>query len=376
MKIKNILSRVLDWSEVAKTQLILSFSVFMDLGLLPLINRFIDHPLANQSFLLKAQYYLIAFVLIGLTLIWIGHLLKKYNKYQRFYTYFSLNYYSISLMFTAIAVGILNITNGVIFIGTCLIGMILFPRKVVYSGIITTSVMFIVAILLTLHGTISYAPAIRPHSVFVPELEHFYIINSTIYTLAYCFVTVWLLDLCLQSWHEKNQLIKELSNVDVLTGLMNRRGLENFLASIKNEQISANYGLIILDIDDFKSVNDQHGHFAGDHVLKFVSSALKNLARNGDLLIRYGGEEFIILLPHTSLEATIRLANNIKNYLNHQKISINSATNLNITASFGITHSGDSVSRFEELFKTADQHLYQAKALGKNQVYAAERIDL
>jgi diguanylate cyclase (GGDEF)-like protein len=118
------------------------------------------------------------------------------------------------------------------------------------------------------------------------------------------------------------------------------------------------FALILLDLDDFKRVNDERGHQEGDGLLRRVAQYLKTHVRQGDLVGRWGGEEFVVLLPATDLLGAERLAERLREGI----------AALGVTASFGVAlYQGD----LQGLFLRADQALYQAKALGKNRVARA-----
>jgi diguanylate cyclase (GGDEF)-like protein len=145
-----------------------------------------------------------------------------------------------------------------------------------------------------------------------------------------------------------------------LTGLPNRRALEMALERevARVERGERPFAFILLDLDDFKRVNDEKGHKEGDRLLKEVAQYLKTHVRQGDLVGRWGGEEFAILLPATDLLGAERLAERLRAGLQ----------GLGTSASFGVAlYRGD----LGELFQQADRALYRAKALGKNRVARA-----
>ncbi len=161
-----------------------------------------------------------------------------------------------------------------------------------------------------------------------------------------------------------NRKITELMRTDSLTGLANRRYFEErfeeaFSLARRN---SFPLSLILLDLDHFKQVNDTYGHDAGDRVLKIMGSILCELGRLEDLPARFGGEEFIVFLPHTDADGAIALADRVRNTISHTDILENGYT---VTASAGVARfeAGDSN---DGLIKRADDALYRAKSLGRN----------
>lgn len=162
-----------------------------------------------------------------------------------------------------------------------------------------------------------------------------------------------------------NQKILELMKTDPLTGLHNRHHfLENLKDSIKTAiRYSYPLTLIMGDLDHFKEINDEFGHDAGDTVLKAFAGIMMESCRSSDYLVRYGGEEFIILLPHTTLEQAVNVAEKIRIKLKNGNI-IKGRT---ITASFGIALSGKGDSELS-LIKKADTALYRAKGNGRDRI--------
>jgi len=159
--------------------------------------------------------------------------------------------------------------------------------------------------------------------------------------------------------------IKKISVTDKLTGLYNRHHLDKELEDIKNmiKRYDSPYGFILLDIDDFKKVNDYYGHHTGDLVLKEFSSLLEKFTRETDIVGRWGGEEFLIIVPFTNEESILKVANNLK-----KRIEIYDFSKVGlVTSSFGVTLSRDSDSA-ESIITRADDALYKAKNRGKNAV--------
>jgi len=158
---------------------------------------------------------------------------------------------------------------------------------------------------------------------------------------------------------------------DPLTNLWGRR---HFNEILKQEVETSNrYGqalsLIILDIDDFKRVNDGHGHNAGDVILKELASVLKNNQRGSDVYARWGGEEFLVLMPGTSLDDAIITAERLRKGIEEASFSYVN----NLTSSFGVAEYKSKFENdsFNKMLQRADHALYQAKQKGKNCVVSA-----
>ena len=165
------------------------------------------------------------------------------------------------------------------------------------------------------------------------------------------------------------QKLMEMNLKDALTGIHNRRSLE---ISLKEEiERHKRYGnplsLIMFDIDFFKKVNDTYGHQCGDFILQQISATTQKSIRSHDILARYGGEEFCCLLPETSLEAAVNLAERFRKNIS-QKTYRYQDTNVEVTISLGVSTLTEETATGEMLLKKADTGLYAAKNAGRNRV--------
>ncbi len=163
----------------------------------------------------------------------------------------------------------------------------------------------------------------------------------------------------------QNVELERLATTDPLTGCMNRRSFfSRFEPAWKEaEKTGLPISCIMVDIDHFKSVNDTRGHATGDEVLKAVASILRTMAREGDVVSRFGGEEFCILLPNTTLDQASQVAEQFR-----RKIASETIEGLSITASFGVSERSLGALEPSQLLDQADQCLYVAKESGRNQV--------
>ncbi len=166
------------------------------------------------------------------------------------------------------------------------------------------------------------------------------------------------------------QEVKELeknSNLDPLTKIFNRRALDTYLERVcAKGDLKHELHLLMLDIDDFKKVNDIHGHIAGDKLLIYLTKLLKKTLRDGDKLFRYGGEEFIIILNRIKEDSFFEITQRILESVRSNRL-IYKGKSLCVTVSIGATryHKGDTPTA---LIERADRALYKSKNSGKNQI--------
>lgn len=163
------------------------------------------------------------------------------------------------------------------------------------------------------------------------------------------------------------QELEESSNLDSLTKVFNRRALTSYLSTVcEKGSIQSNLHLLILDIDDFKLINDTHGHIAGDKILIFIANMLRKTLRDGDKVFRYGGEEFIITLNRVDQSECQEIGNRILKLISSNQL-IYKGISLNVTMSIGATsyYAGDVP---DKIIARADKALYRSKHSGKNQM--------
>jgi diguanylate cyclase (GGDEF)-like protein len=169
---------------------------------------------------------------------------------------------------------------------------------------------------------------------------------------------------------EANERLRHMSRTDALTGLDNRRYLEQQLEHMyaHAERLSEPLSCVMCDLDRFKSVNDEHGHHAGDAVLKEFARILKHEAREIDQVGRFGGEEFVILLPGTVLDAAVTFAERVRKALESHTFVFDGGS-AKRTVSFGVAGwPHPRIQSCDQLIRAADDALYVAKETGRNRV--------
>ena len=174
-----------------------------------------------------------------------------------------------------------------------------------------------------------------------------------------------------------NELLEQLSFTDGLTRLHNHRYFQDRLRIEvrRSDRTGEQLALLLVDIDDFKALNDRHGHAVGDQVLRQVGSVLNESVREADLPARYGGEEFVVLAPHTGKVGALALAEKLRGAISRSRFEAegpSGASAQHVTVSIGVSVYGGDARR---LFNDADRALYQAKATGKDCVVFVGDVD-
>jgi diguanylate cyclase (GGDEF)-like protein len=170
-------------------------------------------------------------------------------------------------------------------------------------------------------------------------------------------------------------IVERQALVDGLTGIANRRGCEDALVHeiARSDRLAAPFTLVVADLDDFKQINDRYGHDAGDDVLRETASVLRHTLRESDLAGRWGGEEFILLLPGTDAEGGAQLAERVRAALRERSFRGRDGAVFGVTCSFGVAQHRPGEGE-RPLFSQADRALYEAKRLGKDRVELTPRI--
>ena len=176
--------------------------------------------------------------------------------------------------------------------------------------------------------------------------------------------------------YKLNRSLESIATIDSLTGVLNRRGLED--ASIKMQdickRINLSMAVLLIDIDFFKKVNDNYGHLVGDDVLRHIAKTISSILRSSDVLGRYGGEEFCAFLPNTTESDALGLAERIRAGIESSPIQLSLGVTLKTTVSIGVADSVRAGYDFKGLLATADSAMYGAKNGGRNRVMSYTQI--
>ncbi|XID75090.1 GGDEF domain-containing protein [Alkanindiges sp. WGS2144] len=366
---------ILNWSPLNKSLLMLSMGILIHATWLVWKLYVYWHPglwpFVNTSTL---KYYILInmaalpiLVLVMLLCWW----MRSFNNAQVILPYLCVLTYGLSMVHEAYIVGIMSPATSLTLVVSVIIGLLLFRRLLVYSTLTIILLIFSWIMYKTIQGNLPYAP------IFIDIISS----DSSRATVFWAFTMLWLvlpiliggvflLEVLLSQWRQREKNIRELSRIDPLTGLYNRRTLYDFLTLLQRRQTSTPqlHSLILLDLDFFKKINDTHGHIVGDKILVEAAKVLKATIRKQDIVGRFGGEEFIIVLTNINPQQTRQIAERCRNGLMTINIYNDQHEHIEVTASFGITYFDNQLTSIDEALKQADQALYQAKASGRNQV--------
>ena len=183
------------------------------------------------------------------------------------------------------------------------------------------------------------------------------------------------LDQAKEQIHAQREQLEQLQadvGVDFLTKVPNRRAFDDRLREemSRAQRYGSTFSLMVVDVDHFKNVNDMHGHQAGDRILRAIAHILDEQKRASDHLARYGGEEFVVLLPETSAERAMALAEKTRQKLEGSRFRYGRST-IRVTVSIGVGDFDAARDNWDDLFARVDQALYEAKRKGRNQVQMA-----
>lgn len=204
---------------------------------------------------------------------------------------------------------------------------------------------------------------------FIPNLKNAEIYESLQYILYFarhCFLTI-------KKWEEVSKL-STLIYIDDVTGLFNQRKLMMDLdESIRKYQVyKESFSVLFLDLDHFKSVNDGHGHMVGTRILLNIAELLKEVVRDSDLLYRYGGDEFVIILHNADVNIAKVVGQRILDAFKRRKFDLDENNKKILSSSIGVATYPDHANSREDILKIADKMMYEAKNHGRGQVRLAK----
>lgn len=297
--------------------------------------------------------------------------------WQKYYKFLAVTSSTVSLAFAGHMIGAFSIACGIVLMSGVMIGLMLREEHLVYFEVsLAMCILFGMTVLSSL-GYVKYStifiggPTGSDHPstewlvtmlvVILPILSLFFYIARIVFNQR-------------QSYEDK---MVEMANIDPLTHINNRGCLmdcfQNELDRRKaRSSVDSTVSCIIVDLDHFKNINDSYGHQVGDEALVAVADILKQVTRERDIVGRYGGEEFMMVLPDTDLNTAHLIAERCRKEIINVQLDID-GHRLSMTASFGVSAANTGCLR-NDIIKAADKALYKAKESGRNCVVLAEPI--
>jgi diguanylate cyclase (GGDEF)-like protein len=300
---------------------------------------------------------------------------------SRLFQFVVMQYYGLSLISMGYFIGLLSFPAGIMLAGSPLIGLIFFEIRIVLWSVGVAMLAFLGYAYATALGHLAYAPLIADQLSPYHPATPFWMFSYYNFVLPTMAVALLLADQTLGRWRQRGEQVAELSRTDALTAVHNRRSiLRQLERALARDGQAAPLTVALLDLDHFKRINDAWGHPAGDRVLQEAARTLQACLRHSDAIGRYGGEEFLLVLPGTTLDGATILAERCRQRLAELLLFGEDGTRIPVTASFGLACSVDgavpdgtdtataAIAAADRLIRRADAALYRAKAGGRNRV--------
>jgi diguanylate cyclase (GGDEF)-like protein len=367
------LAAALEWSAVDKSLILIALLIPLYfqyiLWSLYVLNRADRDMLVHVDVVHKFMIVEAWVILVGIGIALIGLMLRRRWPNLQLFQYVALQFYALSLVLMSYSIGTLSFCSGVVLLGGPIFGFILHDRLPVWLAFITALIAIVGLSYASVLGYLPYAPVRMASSDPVSDL---FWMNSTLFFAAPFLIFLTLMaDQMLAWWRVREERIHQLSRTDALTNLHNRRSilelLEQELTRLRRKP--APLSVVILDLDHFKKVNDTWGHPMGDRVLQIAARVLRESVREGDHVGRYGGEEFMLILPYTDLAEAMIVLERCRQQLIAAEVVTDDQDRLQITASFGLVcQDRTPLLASQQLIQHADEALYAAKANGRNRI--------
>jgi diguanylate cyclase (GGDEF)-like protein len=280
-------------------------------------------------------------------------------------------YYAINIAFFSYVTGPFSTPSGFALLGGLTTGMLFFEAGVLLTGLAFYAAGLVAIALTCHHGHLPFEPLYMA-STAGRGLDPDWLIRSSVATVALAAIVFPFLGMIVRSWRYRERRLEHAAQIDTLTGVFNRGVVMDVLdRAFARASAKRPLSVVMVDIDHFKRVNDDHGHLVGDHVLRRVAVALQGSLRRSDTLGRFGGEEFLLVLPGFG-DAEARVAAErcraAVAALDFEVPRADGQGPLRVTASFGIATVPPAYATVETLLDVADGALYQAKRGGRNSV--------
>ena len=358
-----------NWTLLNKTMLILSLSIFINLFMLAwdlfVLYQPQFYPWVNLSVIHTHLSLGMIFMSVFIGLLLLCHFCSQQRWVEKFMPMLSVQLFTLVLLLHGYFVGSFSPATMVGYVGWACVGLILFDRKIIYCALAPATIVLLLLNYLSTFAGLPYAPLFNMEPMNQTVMHPFWVMSMFFFLVPLMLVCLFLFEILLSQWRIREATIATLSRIDPLTNVMNRRSIANQLEQL-HQQRKALYSVVLLDLDHFKHINDNYGHDMGDQVLIQVAECLAQHVREQDMIGRFGGEEFILLLPNTTTEQAQHVAERCRIALTELNF-VYEQQPFSISASFGIS-SSQNASEPQQIIRQADQALYAVKTAGRNQV--------
>lgn len=320
----------------------------------------------TPSMALKIAGHAILFIGAVLELTALLYLKNSYTKTQKkFYT--ALIIASI-IVFILVTVCDTTLSTRIAFASMIAVVLMAFPVYMLFSE---KKASLLQKVITTFYGFTILFLLCRAYAALTSDIDmnlsSTNIFNTWLFLLLYIVMLAGSVGFILLDKEKMDSEMQRAASFDELTNILNRRTFNlrsnEIISQFARKQEKISY--LLIDIDDFKKINDEHGHYMGDIVLKKFTSTIRKLLRNYDLFGRYGGEEFAVLLPGTNEEEAIMIAGRLRKSIENSSVN----SKIKYTISIGVaTITPGRETNIEMLYKLSDNALYSAKMQGKNRV--------
>lgn len=361
----------LEWGAVDKGLILMAMAIPLYvqylLWSLFVINRPDRDSLVHVDVVRRVMEVELLLIAIGIVIFCAGLYLRHRRPNYLPFQHATLQFYSLSLVLMSYSIGTLSFPVGVVLLGAPIFGFILLNRLAVWCAVLSSAALLLALNYAAAIGHIPYAPSkVMPTS---SETFIFWMLSELFFAAPFLILIPFMADQMLTWWRDREAQIRELSRRDGLTGLANRRHIMGIAdEAAQAARTSSPLACVILDLDHFKRVNDSHGHATGDRVLKASAECLSRLVRTGDSVGRYGGEEFLIILPNTDAAEAQAVAERCRLGIASLSVPNEQGAAITVTASFGVTLMSAADISINSAIARADEALYQAKGDGRNRV--------
>ena len=361
---------VVNWTILKKSILLLILAAVMNLFWISWDIFILTHPAYSAWVhlnLVWSQLWTSLIMLVVLVaIIFPCHFYRDRKWAKEFLPLITVQVFTAMLCHNSYLVGSFSPATMVGYVSVVGVGLILFNRKMIYYALVPATIALLFCNYMSIIGALTYAPLFKMAEINKVAMHPFWVGSMMFFLVPIMLACLFLFEVLLTQWRTRETAIQLLSRLDPLTNVLNRRSISSYLEKL-HQQPDPLYSIVLLDLDHFKNINDQFGHSMGDQVLVNVAKCLANNLRDRDMIGRFGGEEFILLLPNTTTAQAQSVAERCRLAISHLNFITEYQQEFSVSASFGIS---SSVSADEPhlIISQADQALYAVKADGRNQV--------